>query len=237
MDRPTIADSSCAVKPGHLLTELGYTNAAIKGSDTSRAANFPQAALRYGFVENLELRLFPPIYNMTDIRGFAGGGHVDGLGDTAFGAKYQFGTFNGFTIAADAKLTVPSGREDFSGGGVQGNFQTIVSYGLTPKLGVTLQLSGSSLTERADNGRLDRYGSFGANLVFGYQLSDKLNLFSELYGNSVSGPRSRGNLSYLGGVQYLLTKSIEFDIGAGTLLAGPQGQQERYFQVGTGLYF
>lgn len=237
LDRPTVADSTCVVKPGRLIAELGYQNAVIKGSDIGHLAFFPQAEFRYGLPEGWELKLFPPNYNMTDMRVSASGGHVDGFGDSAFGLKHQFGTFGGFTLTADVKLTVPTGNQAFSDGGVEGNIQGIVSYDLTPKLGVSVSLGASTLTNRAANGGLVRFGSLNPDLVVTYQINDQLQLYSEVFGNTVTAPHMGPNFSFDGGVQYLLTKSIELDVEGGTLLTGPQGLQARYFGVGTGLLF
>ena len=107
LDRPTVADSPCVVKPGRVIAEMGYQSGPIKSSDIGHLSLFPQAELRYGLWENWELKLFPPNYLIETQRAFAGGGAISGFGDTAFGAKHEFGYFGGFVFAADAKITIP----------------------------------------------------------------------------------------------------------------------------------
>ncbi|MHB8886656.1 MAG: hypothetical protein ACYC5H_16560, partial [Methylovirgula sp.] len=110
LDRPTIADSPCVAKPGQAIAEMGFQTGPIEGSDIRYLSFFPQAELRYGLPNNWEIKLFPPNYLIAAQRGFAGGNTISGFGDTAFGAKYEFGYFGGFIFAADAKITVPTGR-------------------------------------------------------------------------------------------------------------------------------
>lgn len=137
LDRPTVADSPCVVKPGRVIAEMGYQSGPIKSSDIGHLSLFPQAELRYGLWENWELKLFPPNYLIETRRAFAGGGAISGFGDTAFGAKHEFGYFGGFVFAADAKITIPTGRAAFSDGGPEVNVQGIISYSVTPALGIS----------------------------------------------------------------------------------------------------
>lgn len=237
LDRPTVADSPCVVKNGHLIAELGYQNGPVKGSSASRLAFFPQAELRYGLPANWELKLFPPNYMIQTQRGIAGGGSVDGLGDTAFGVKHEFAQFGGFIFTADAKLTVPTGNRAFSSGGAQANVQGIVSYAITEKLSISGLLGISTLTARVENGSVDRFTSVNPDIVVTYQINDKLQLYSEVFGNTVTAPGQGPNYTYQSGVQYLLTKNIEVDASGGVLLRGPAGVQSRYANFGVGVLF
>ncbi|MHB8886549.1 MAG: transporter, partial [Methylovirgula sp.] len=166
-----------------------------------------------------------------------GGNTISGFGDTAFGAKYEFGYFGGFIFAADAKITVPTGRTAFSDGGAEANIQGIISYSITQTLGISGMLGVSSLTNRTFDGSVVRYTSVNPDVVATYQINDKLQIYSELYGNTATAPFKGPNLTFQGGLQYLLTKSLELDISAGTLLRGPAGLQSRYINSGAGLLF
>ncbi|TAL79451.1 MAG: transporter [Beijerinckiaceae bacterium] len=237
LDRPTIADSPCVVKPGHFLAELGYQYGNVKGSDIKSLSTFTQAELRYGLPEGWELKLFPPNYLISSLRASAGGGQISGLGDTSFGVKHEFGTFGGFTLAADAKVTVPTGNRAFSDGGVEGNIQGIVSYNITPQFSVSGLLGVSTLTNQGSNGVVTRFTSVNPDIVATYQINDRLQLYSEVFGNTATAPNQGSNFTFDGGVQLLLTKSIELDVEAGILLYGPQGLQSCYLGFGTGLSF
>ena len=237
LDRPTEADSPCVVKPGRVIAEMGYQSGPIKNSDIGQLSFFPQAELRYGLPENWELKLFPPNYLSETQRTFAGGDTISGFGDAAFGAKYEFGYFGGFVFAADTKITVPTGRAAFSDGGPEVNVQGIISYSITSALGISGMLGVSTLTYRANDGSVVRFTSVNPDVVVTYQINDKLELYSELFGNTATTPLEGPNLTLQGGVQYLLTKSLEIDASIGTLLRGPVGLQSRYFNFGTGLLF
>ena len=236
LDRPTVADSPCVVKPWRLITEQGIQSGPVKGSDTRSLTQFPQSELRYGLPENWELKLFPPNYNIATLRG-PGDNRVMGFGDTAFGVKHQFGTLSGFTFAADTKITIPTGRTAFSDGGIEANVQGIIGYNITPKLGISGMVGVSTLTRRGDDGRITRFASINPDVVVTYQINDSLQIYSELYGNTVTAPHQGPNLSYQGGVQYLLTKSIEVDLSGGGVLRGPAGLPSRYINAGLGLLF
>jgi Putative MetA-pathway of phenol degradation len=237
LDRPTVADSPCVVKPGQAVVEMGYQNGPVKGSDISHLSFLPQAELRFGLPDNWELKVFPPNYLFATQRAFAGGGQIKGFGDTAFGIKHEFGYSNGFVFAADAKVIVPTGDTAFSDGGVEANVQGIISYSVTPKLGISGMLGVSTLTNRGADGSVTRFTSMNPDLVVTYLLTDKLQLYSELFGNTVTSPGQGPNLTIQGGVQYLLAPSVEVDASVGTLLLGPAGLQSSYFNVGLGLQF
>ena len=237
LDRPTVADSTCVVKSGHAIAELGYQTGPVKGSDISRLSFFPQAELRFGLPENWEFKLFPPNYNMSTQRAFAGGGHIDGFGDTAFGVKHQFGSFGGFLFSADVKLTIPTGQTAFSGGGTQANIQGIVSYSITPAIGISALIGISTNTDRTNNGVITRFTSVNPDAVITYLMNDKLQLYTEIYGNTKTAADQGSNFALQGGAQYLLTKNVEVDASAGVLLHGPAGVQSRFVNLGVGLLF
>ncbi len=98
-------------------------------------------------------------------------------------------------------------------------------------------LGVSTLTHRANDGSLVRFTSVNPDVVVTYQINDKLQLYSELFGNTETAPLEGPNFTLQGGVQYLLTKSLELDASIGTLLRGPVGLQSRYFNFGAGLLF
>ena len=237
LDRPTVADSPCVVKSGHAIAELGYQTGPVKGSDINRLSFYPQAELRFGLPENWELKLFPPNYNMTTQRAFVGGGHIDGFGDTSFGIKHQFGSFGGFLVSADVKLTIPTGQIAFSSGGTQANIQGIVSYDLTPALGISGLLGISTLTNRTNNGGVARFTSVNPDVVITYLMNEKLQLYGEIYGNTKTAADQGLNYSIQGGAQYLITKNVEVDASGGVLLHGPAGVQSRFVNFGVGLLF
>lgn len=237
LDRPTVADSTCVVKSGHAIAELGYQTGPVKGSDISRLSFFPQAELRFGLPENWELKLFPPNYNMTTVRPLAGGGQVDGFGDAAIGVKHQFGSLGGFLFSADVKFTFPTGQTGFSSGGAQANIQGIVSYSITPALGISGLLGVSTLTGQMSNGSVARFTSVNPDFVVTYLMNDRLQFYGEIYGNTKTASNQVSNYSVQAGVQYLLTKNVEVDASAGALLHGPAGLQSRFINLGAGVLF
>jgi hypothetical protein len=237
LDRPTVADSACSVKRGQAVVEMGFQSATIKGSDISRLSLLPQAELRYGLGDGWELKLFPPNYLTTTLRPAVAGPQLSGFGDTAFGVKKQIGTYGALVFTTDAKITLPTGNRAFSDGGLEGNVQGIVAYSITPQLGVSALLGVSTLTNRGDDGRVNRFTSFNPSVVVTYQINDRVQFYSEVFGNTVTAPHQSANYTFDGGVQFIVTKSIEIDLEVGKLLSGPAGLQSKYIGFGVGLSY
>ena len=229
LDRPTVADSACVVQPGDTVFEGGYENQVSHTPDFQRSVVYPYGLFRFGLPGNWEIDLFPPNYHSQTAHHAA-----TGFGDLTFGAKYGFGQFGPMILAADTKITVPSGVHAFNNGASNAMVNVIFNFSLTKHFGVGTQLGVSTLTSQANGAPVRRYTILQPDLVMTYQLDIPLQFYAELYRGAGFGG-GKGDDSFDGGIQYLITPWWEVDAEADTLLRGPKGTRANYFGVGLGL--
>lgn len=116
-DRPDFTESSLVVPRNALQIETGLTYEKI----TRRASNLsgPEALLRYGLADKLELRVGLPNYNRFESP------DAEGFDDLYLGAKIQLGSHRGTDFALIPAVFIPAGRRG------------IRSESVTPELKVT----------------------------------------------------------------------------------------------------
>lgn len=237
LDRPTIADSACSVKPGRTVLEVGYDNQITHTPNDQRLVDYPQAEWRYGLPGGWEAKLFWPNYNRLSPLSVPGG-TSKGLSDMGVGVKKEFGYFGNWVFAADTRIDFPTGALAFTNGGTQITLNGIASYNVTPQFGLAGQLGVARLSERDPSGRTEYYYALEPILVASYAFFGRLQLYGEVYGTTNAGPQTSGSAYWFdGGLQYLITPQFEVDIEEGTALSGPQGTSAHYFGFGFGAEF
>ena len=100
-DRPSVTESSVVVPRGALQIENGLQATDNAGQWT---LDLPESFLRYGLLENTELRLAVPDY-FTNLP--VGGSSVSGFGDMAVGVKQQLGPLGGFNLSVIPFVGLP----------------------------------------------------------------------------------------------------------------------------------
>lgn len=238
LDRPTIGDSACVVKPGVALLEMGYTYQKTTGPNANTLTTVPQAEFRLGLIKNLELIALLPNY-MLQKNTPANAPHttVSGYSDLGIGVKYEFGYTKHWLFTADAIINYPSGSDNFSKQGMGITVNSITAYSITSQLGLSLQLGISSQTAPIETGAVIRYTSFNPDLTFTYQFNDKSQIFVELNDTTNAGP-GEGNQSFIyGGFQYLITPKFEVDIEVGHRLNPEANSSVNSIGFGVGIQF
>lgn len=237
LDRPTIADSACSVKPYKTVLETGYDNQIIHAPNGQRLVDYPQAEWRYGLPGGWEAKLFWPNYNR--LSPHPGPSETfTGLSDAGIGLKKEFGYFGNWVFAADTRIDFPTGASAFTNGGTQITLNGIASYNVTPQFGLAAQFGVARLSERGPNGRTEYYYALEPIVVASYAFFDRLQLYGEVYGTTNAGPNTTGGAYWFdGGLQYLITPRLEVDIEEGAALSGPQGASAHYFGFGVGVEF
>lgn len=229
LDRPTVGDSACVVPEKQAVLELGGQWSKFR--DGSRGFNLPEAEIRFGIPGNNELVLLPPNYAWQ-----SGGGMVtSGESATVLGLKHELGFTGKWLGAVESLVTVPSGSAAFgSGGGAA--FNGIVNYSPTDSTSLAMMfgVATQTLPSLAGGGR---YTSLNPDFVGTWAPTEGLQLYGEVYGQSSTGPGQGTGWNADGGVQYLLTPSVEVDVEAGLRLAGNLGGFTRYVGVGLGLKY
>lgn len=128
-DRPDFADSTTPVGRRTLQIETGVT---YQWDRDSRSESGPEAMLRYGLANRLELRLQSPDF----ISMCANGTRVNGIGDSYVGLLVQLGPIGGFDVAAIPGGFLPTGSSGFTSGEVDPDLMLTWSRALTSEWGL-----------------------------------------------------------------------------------------------------
>ena len=237
LDRPTVSDSSCAVKPGKVVLEAGMQDSFFNSQGVkSEQVEYPYAEIRAGIPGNNEIKFFPPNY---DVLTYPGSRlpSSSGYDDSGIGFKHEFGYTRHFVYSADVLVTFPSGTNGFQNYGTDITVNGQFTYSLTDALSVQFAPGMSSFTMLSDNGSPRRFFSFNPDFVAAYQFTPSFQLYGEFFRNSIQGAGLSGNYWFDGGFQYLITNNIEIDAEYGVFLDPPSGSSGHYIGFGTGLLF
>jgi len=186
IDRPTVGFSPCAVKPKDVLAEFGYANQTGSGDPVPF---YPQGLIRFGVAPNLEADLIAP------------SGHFD----SGIGMKYEFSHTAAMAQAVDLLYTAPNGSpERTNGTAVETvNYDVGVSFPQNWSGGITLGYQMGSTTALLPSAAVVK------------QFSPKLQVYVEGYGATRTRPGAGWRVGYDGGIQRLLSESVELDVEAG----------------------
>lgn len=134
-DRPSVTESSVVVPRGALQIENGLQATDNAGQWT---LDLPESFLRYGLLQNTELRFAVPDYFLHLP---VGGSSASGFGDVAVGVKQQLGPLGGFNLSVIPFVSLPTGARGISSGGHDPGVQLPWSRALTPDWTVAGQLA------------------------------------------------------------------------------------------------
>lgn len=207
-DRPDQSESAVAVSRGALQIETGFTFEKLV-EDNAEAKNYSIAGtlLRYGVIENIELRL-GSAYLITKTQN-----SVSGLGDFLAGAKINFlkediQLFN-FGILAHALL--PLGNSVFNPDKVEPEIIAAFSKSISDYFSASVNFGGSW------NSIIDETFLIYSSAI-GLAVNDDLSAFIEVYGNVFSSYKPIHNFD--GGFTYLLSEDFQLDVSAGKGISG-----------------
>lgn len=195
-NRPGFSFSPGVVGKGawQLETSLGYARA----DGGVRALSLPNAELRYGVGNDLELF----VSGLSWIDAEAGGSSISGFGDMAVGTKIALGDLDASTrMALLFLVTVPTGKTG------------LTSDSWDPSLGFVWATSGRlPLAGTAKVTDLDGTFQFDNGLKLPFTLNDRQSLFIEWEANL---PERGSSTHWLNsGFQWLLSDDIQVDFGA-----------------------
>jgi len=221
-DRPDFTESSVTVPFGRTQLESGYTYTYDSGDGVrTEDHTYPEALLRIGLVEDVELRL-----------GWAGWSHSqesfrerndvgrsvqvtepdDGGNDMTAGFKLHFldqvGLVPDMGVIVD--LSLPTGASGQTSGDVDPGIKLLWSYDLTDAVAVAGNVNMAVPT--SDDGR---FFQTSASLSMGCSITDRLGGYVEYYG-FYPNDRGQSDAHYAnGGFTYLITDNFQVDIRAG----------------------
>jgi len=227
-DRPDQTESPTLVPKGLIQVETGFKYEAITADNLeSNTTTFNTTLVRYGLLDNLELRLGIDIAETKNsIRTLNLEDKFSGLSPLYLGFKIGIteekgalpkigfigGVFLPFTAATAYK---PEG----TGGDFRLSLEHTLSKNWTFAYNFGAAWNGDSSTI-----------SYVYTSALGYSITDKLGCFLEIYGNFPESDRANHLLD--GGFTYLVSNTIQLDLSGGTGLNTNQD-----FFISTGISF
>jgi len=228
IDRPSIGFSSCAVKPGDRLFEIGY---AVQASSTTHLATYPQNFARVGAWKNVELDWIGPIFGIQR----SGSQTINGVFDSGFGAKFEYWHDSQNAAAVDLLYTAPTGSSAFSAHGPIETLNLDGTYSFSPafSVGATLGMQSDSAQDRA--GRFGRFGSLLPSVVLTDQISERTQFYGEAFAQTPIRPDGGTLFGLDGGVQYMIAPWLECDVEAARTITDLD--RAHYYGFGFGIRF
>ncbi len=213
-DRPDQTESSTTIPANSFQIEAGILSG---GDETEKLWLAPTILFRYGITKGVELRL---VEQLTGVRDKAASADHFGLSDVEVGAKFQLLKQENVNseIAFISHLLIPTGPAELSNSRFGSINKFALSHSLNKRIGVGYNLGYNYLG--ADNGTLTW------SLAFGADLSEKLGLYLETYGEAVDFAEWYHNFDT--GITWLIRENLQLDISYGTGL----NQVMNYFSLG-----
>ncbi len=217
-DRPDATEASSVVPKGTLQVETGGFYEAAEENDLKfERSVYNTTLLRYGLLDNFELRLG---WNFEEQRvknnGARIGDALNGLSPLLFGMKIAIAEEkNGFPeIALIGHLFLPfTASRDFRPETTGADFRFSLSHTLSEKSSIGYNL-GAQWGD--DNPEI----AYIYTLAYGYGITDRFGFFVEVYGDFPED--SKANHLWDAGLTYLLRPNIQLDVSGGTSFTAGQ---------------
>ncbi|RDV15891.1 transporter [Pontibacter diazotrophicus] len=219
-DRPDQAEAASLVPRGTLQLETGF----FLQEDTEMGVEqkiraYPTALVRLGVLNWLELRVQSALRDSVMERRTRF--RTSGFAPLTLGAKVKLWDEQGLRpqAALMTMVTLPIGSRAFRPENPDPNFRALFKNSLTDNLALSYNLV---------------YGWVGGDPVkgyavsLGYDITDKLTAFGEVYGDKQKGEEAEHAVD--GGLMYMLLPNLQLDVAAGRALndAAP----DYYFTAG-----
>lgn len=204
-DRPDFTESSEVIPAGWLQLEGGIS---FEGESDARAFSAPATLLRIGLGKRAELRLGAEGLLSEAI----GGVRTSGRSDTEIGAKFKVldQAKAGFDFALLPIVSLPTGTDGFTSGGVDPTLKITWGRDLPAGFGLTGNVNVSSLTEDAARFHQEAMSfSLGHDLAFGF------GGYAEVYGFSKMSATDGAGVTINGGISRLFGRHLQLDLEAG----------------------
>ena len=227
-DRPDVTEASSTVGPGVLQIETGYTYSRDgSGGDLTESHSIPEALFRYGTPVNwLELRFAVNCAHEQTAITSATGAEDLYLG-LKLGLTLQDGIFP--EMALVPQMTVPSGAGAFTSNELLPGANWLYGWDINDFLSTA---GGTQFNRAVDSDSGEAYTEWIQTWTIGYSLHDRVGAYTEWFAlipHSADTARTEHYAN--GGITFLITEDIQFDIRAGTGLNDSAAD----FFAGTGI--
>jgi len=198
-ERPSFSSSPFTVDPGVLQIEAGYQFLSDDNGTDFESHSLPQAIVRLGLIEDLELQMGWSGYTWAEV----GGTDIDGANDASVALKWQITDDRArLPVSLIAGLSVPIGSSAFSSDEVDPTIGAFWSY-----FAWVDWFGAVTLGEPDDDTELSN--AIGVSLPLTAQLGSYIEYFG-IYGGR-DGPENYLN----GGVTWLQALNLQFDAAIG----------------------
>ena len=227
-DRPDETEAPSLVPKHYLQLETGFSyEEREEGNLNSNLLTYNTTLLRYGLLDNLELRLGADIIRLEEeILGIGNNEFQTGFEPLLVGAKVGIAEENGSLpqIGLLGHLHLPfvaskAYRPETTGV----DFRFAFSHNLSPKADLSYNLGARWTNDSAE-------ASYIYTLAYGYALTDSLSIFAELYGDLPEAGKAEHQWDI--GTTYLLARNLQLDAFAGSGIGSSQ-----QLVIGGGLSF
>jgi hypothetical protein len=228
IDRPSVADSACAVPNHQVVLEAGYQyiNLLHGGS----GYNLPEAEFRFGLPLTSELFILTPNY-IHQSQGF-----TSGWADTIIGAKHEVFYTSTQVFALEGALIIPSGSATFGSHALGAFANALYSLNLTKKFNILFEFGAQTLTASNKAGG-QRYSTINPDIVLTFSPVSVLDIYGEIYGANHATPNKGWGVNFDGGLVYLAVKNFSVDVEYSNRITGALGNFRNYVGAGFGLLF
>ena len=213
-DRPDATESPSVVPKGYLQVETGgFYESFEENNTTLERTVYNTSLLRYGVLENLELRVG---WNFEDQKITGQENSVSGLSPLLFGLKLAIAEEkNGWPeVGFIGHLFLPfTASTDFKPETTGADFRFSVSHTLSENTNLSYNFGAQW---GADSPEI----AYIYTIAYGIGLSDKIGFYAELYGDLPEN--SSANHFWDTGFTWLMQPNIQFDATVGTSIT--QGQ-------------
>ena len=216
-DRPDATEASSVVPLGSIQVETGaFFTSFEKNGIKEEVAGFNTTLLRYGLLENLELRLG---WNYEEGRTTVNGIEQDitsGLSPLLAGMKVSITEEKGLLpeIALIGHVFLPfTASDDYKPETTGADFRFSLSHTLSEKSSLGYNIG-------AQWGNDSPEIAYIYTIAYGYSVTDKFGFYAELYGDLPEN--NSANHFWDAGVTYLLTETVQLDATVGTSITEGQ---------------
>jgi hypothetical protein len=231
-DRPDITESGVVIPVGFYQLENGYLfenqNITSNGIKTNyHNYTILTSMLRVGFINNVELR-FAGDYLRQITRANNSKSINSGFNNLLVGAKYQFmkEESDGRDLGLLMQFYLPVGNELFKPQNIEP--EALLAYGkdITEIISLSANIGGHWNS-------IDNILIFLYSASFGFEVSENLDSFIEVYGDASKGNQFNYNFDF--GFAYRLRKNLQMDISAGNETSS--GSDNYFISAGISMRF
>lgn len=232
-DRPDFTESALTVPRGRAQLEMGYTLSydREKGRRVTDQT-FPEALLRVGLVDDLELRIGWVGLSFTEElfrerndvgRTVSRNPHDRGATDLYLGFKTHLLTQGPYNpeLALIPAITAPSGSTSKTSGDVDPEVKIAWEWAFSPKVGLAGNINFAVPTEEGE-----RFFQPSASITLGVDWTDWLGSYVEYFGFYPNAIGTDAAHYVNGGLTFPITPNLQFDVRAG---AGLNEEADDFF--------